>query len=92
MSDYAAFVMCPFTQVKVGGGGSIGGFGGESYVWTHGQCIGHYCRLYTFKFDKNDAVYAEGCNLQFLGLSPDEIRLNFQMKNQIIEKMNQQGP
>ncbi len=85
MSDYVPFDMCPFTQVKVGGGGSIGGFGGESYVWTHGQCIGQFCRLYTFKFDENGQVYAQGCNLQFLGLTPDEIRLNFELKNQMTQ-------
>jgi len=85
MSDYVPFGMCPFTQVEIGGGGSIGGFGGASYVWTHGKCIGQFCRLYTFKFDENREVYAQGCNLQFLGLTPDEIRLNFELKNQMVQ-------
>ena len=84
-SGYTPFEMCPFTQVSVGGGATIGGIGGERYVWTHGRCIGQYCRLYTYKFDENGEVYAEGCNLQFLGLSADEIRLNQEFKRNAIQ-------
>lgn len=68
MSDYELFEMCPFTQVKVGSGLTIGGIGKAEYVWTHGRCIGEYCRLYTFKFADDGEVAASGCNLQFLGL------------------------
>ena len=77
--------MCPFTQVKIGGGGGIG-FDVESYVWTHGRCIGTFCRLYTYKFDSDGEIYAEGCNFQFLGLSREEIQQNFALKNKIIEQ------
>lgn len=76
MSDYALFDMCPFTQVQIGGGG--GGF--ESYVWTHGKCIRTYCKLYTAKFDETGKVYAEGCSLQFLGLTQLEILQNAELR------------
>jgi len=79
MSDYASFAMCPFTQVQIGGGGGVG-FNVESYVWTHGKCMGTYCKLYTAKFDETGKVYAEGCSLQFLGLTQLEILQNAELR------------
>ncbi len=90
MSDYALFGMCPLTQVKIGGGLTLGGVGTSEYVWTHGECIGKFCRLYTYKLDENGEIYAQGCNLQFLGLTRDEINQNFDIKNAIISEHNDQ--
>ena len=81
--------MCPFTQVKVGGGMTIRGAGGESYTWTHGQCIGRFCKLYTFKTDDRGEVYAEGCNVEFQGLSEQEIRRNMEIKRDLIKMLNE---
>lgn len=85
MSDYALFDMCPFTQVQIGGGGGIG-FDIQQYVWTHGQCIRYYCKLYVAKFDEQTGqVYAEGCSLQFLGLTQLEILQNMALRERMIE-------
>jgi len=80
IGTYSPFSMCPFTQAEIGGGGTIAGFGGYKYTWTHGPCIQHYCRLYTYRFDEDGEPQAEGCSLQFLGMSADQIRLDAQMK------------
>jgi len=88
MSTYVPFDMCPLTQVNVGGSMTIGGTGGGSYSWTHGQCIGKYCKLYTFKTDENGTVYAEGCNLEFQGLTESEIKRNFAIKAELIRQLN----
>lgn len=86
MSDYTLFDMCPFTQVQIGGGGGVGGFDMQSYVWTHGKCIGSYCKLYTAKFDERTAeVYAEGCSLQFIGLTQLEIVQNAALRKRLIQ-------
>jgi len=85
-SKYELFNMCPFVMVSVGGGGGILGVESESYIWTHIPCLGHNCRLWTYKIDENGKVYAEGCSLQFVGLTKEEIKKNFEIKNKVIEE------
>ena len=51
------------------------------------RCMQKYCRLWTIKIDSDGKKYAEGCVMQFQGLTEEEIIKNFEIKNeQIIEK------
>ena len=43
--------------------------------------IKKYCRLWTLKINSNGEVYAQGCSMQFQGLSEEEIVNNFAIKN-----------
>jgi hypothetical protein len=79
--------MCPFAVASIGGGGSVMGVGSEKYTWTHYQCLERNCRLWTFKLDENGSTYTEGCSLQFIGLSKDEIIKNNDMKIGIVERI-----
>jgi hypothetical protein len=83
---YHLFDMCPFNLAQTGKGLSIAGFGETKNKWQHARCIQKYCRLWTWKTDEQGAVYGQGCSLQFLGLSKEEIKKNFSIKNmQILE-------
>jgi hypothetical protein len=83
---YQLFDMCPFNMAQTGKGLSIAGFGESKNKWQHARCMQKYCRLWTLKTDQNGAVYGQGCSLQFLGLSKEEIIKSFQLKNrQILE-------
>lgn len=88
MSNYVPFNMCPLTQVKVGGSLTVGGTGGGSYVWSHSPCMGSFCKLYAFKFDEQGELYAEGCNLEFQGMTEEEIKQNIQAKVAIMNEIN----
>ena len=73
-------------MAQTGKGLSIAGFGESKNKWQHARCMQKYCRLWTLKTDQNGAVYGQGCSLQFLGLSKEEIIKSFQLKNrQILE-------
>ena len=79
--------MCPFAIAQTGKGLSIAGFGETKNKFQHGRCIQKYCRLWTWKTNEEGDIYAQGCSLQFLGLSKEEIEKNFRLKNtQIIEE------
>ena len=82
MSEYQKHDMCPFTVAKIGGGGTVAGFGGESYTCTHSPCIRDLCRLWVVKkvAKGDETYYTEGCALQFLGLSAEEIDVNEQIR------------
>jgi hypothetical protein len=84
--SYAPFDMCPFVMAEIGGSLSVGGLGGGKYTWTHMRCIRQKCRLWTYKFDESNNFIAEGCNMQFIGLTTSEIKKNFEMKNEAILK------
>ena len=46
-----------------------------------------HCRLWIYKTSEKGEIYAQGCSLQFLGLSQEEITKNFTIKNkQILAK------
>ena len=80
------FDMCPFGMAQSGKGRSIVGFGETKNKLQHARCMQKYCRLWTLKIDAKGTVYAQGCSMQFLGLSKDEITRNFSIKNmQILE-------
>jgi len=81
--EYQLFDMCPFVIAQTGKGISIG-FGESKNRWQHGRCMQEYCRLWTWKTDEKGEPYAQGCALQFLGLSPEEISWNFSIKNRQI--------
>ena len=78
---YQLFDMCPFGMAQTGKGLSIVGFGETKNKWQHARCMQKYCRLWTWKTDKKGVIYAQGCSLQFLGLSKEEIEKNFSIKN-----------
>jgi len=40
-----------------------------------------HCRLWTYRTAVKGEIYAQGCSLQFLGLSEEEIKKNFSLKN-----------
>jgi hypothetical protein len=83
---YQLFDICPFGMVQTGKGLSIVGFAEAKNKWQHARCIQKYCRLWTIRTDGKGAVYAQGCSMQFLGLSKEEITRNFSIKNmQILE-------
>ena len=83
---YQLFDMCPFGMAQTGKGLTIVGFGDTKNKLQHARCMQKYCRLWTIKTDERGAVYAQGCSLQFLGLSKEEISENFSIKNmQILE-------
>jgi hypothetical protein len=85
-NEYQLFNMCPFNMAQTGRGLSIVGFSESKNKWQHARCMQKYCRLWTWKIDENGAVYGQGCSLQFLGLSKEEIERNFSHKNvQILE-------
>jgi len=84
MSNYEPFSMCPFAMASVGGGGSVGGIGAESYTWTHVQCLERACVLWQFKIDESGEQYAEGCALQFLGSSRAEIAINIDFRQGLL--------
>ena len=87
--SYHLFDMCPFGMAQTGKGLSIVGFGDAKNKWQHARCMQQYCRLWTWKNDEKGEVYAQGCSLQFLGLSKEEIKRNFTIKNtQILEDEN----
>ena len=78
--------MCPFAIKQTGKGLKIAGIGDKKNKWQHMRCIQKYCRLWTLKIDDNGEVYAQGCGMQFQGLSKEEIARNFAVKNtQILE-------
>ncbi|MFH2139008.1 MAG: zinc ribbon domain-containing protein [Candidatus Omnitrophota bacterium] len=91
MAEYQLFDMCPFTMASIGGGGSFGGVGSESYTWTHSTCLKSNCRLWTYKVDEKGEIFAEGCSLQFIGLNKNEISKNFEIKNKIIAGNDSEG-
>jgi hypothetical protein len=86
--EYQLFNMCPFAVASIGGGGSFGGVGSESYTWTHYSCLESNCKLWIYKLNEKGEVCAEGCSLQFIGLNKDEINKNFEIKNKIIAEAN----
>lgn len=84
---YQLFDMCPFVIAQTGMGLPIIGLGETKNKWQHGRCMKEYCRLWTWKIDNKGQSYAQGCSLQFLGLSEGEIAKNFSVKNrQILEE------
>ncbi|MEJ2270336.1 MAG: hypothetical protein P8Y04_11285 [Desulfobulbaceae bacterium] len=84
---YQLFDMCPFVIAQTGMGLPIIGLGETKNKWQHGRCMKEYCRLWTWKIDNKGQSYAQGCSLQFLGLSEGEITKNFSVKNrQILEE------
>jgi hypothetical protein len=81
VSEYQLFDMCPFAIAQTGKGLVIAGIGDKKNKWQHLRCIQKYCRLWTLKIDDNGEVYAQGCGMQFQGLSKEEIAKNFAIKN-----------
>jgi hypothetical protein len=73
--------MCPFTIAQTGKGLAIAGIGDRKNKWQHLRCIQKYCRLWTLKTDGSGKVFAQGCAMQFQGLSKEEIEKNFAIKN-----------
>jgi hypothetical protein len=73
--------MCPFSIAQTGKGLAIAGIGDKKNKWQHLRCIQKYCRLWTLKIDDSGEVYAQGCGMQFQGLSKEEIARNFAIKN-----------
>jgi len=87
LDKYQLFDMCPFVIAQTGMGLPIIGLGETKNKWQHGRCMKEYCRLWTWKIDNKGQSYAQGCSLQFLGLSEGEITKNFSVKNrQILEE------
>jgi hypothetical protein len=85
-NKYQLFDMCPLTIAQTGKGLAIAGIGDKKNKWQHLRCIKKYCRLWTLKIEDNGEVYAQGCAMQFQGLSKEEIARNFAIKNtQILE-------
>jgi hypothetical protein len=80
-NGYHLFDMCPFAIAQTGKGLSIAVFGENKNKWQHGRCMQKYCRLWTMKFADNGDILAQGCSLQFLGLSKEEVENNFKYKN-----------
>ncbi|MFC1845211.1 hypothetical protein ACFLZ5_10565, partial [Thermodesulfobacteriota bacterium] len=78
---YQVFDMCPFVIAQRDTGLSFPGFGETKNKWQHGSCMKENCRLWTYKIAEKGEVFAQGCSLQFLGLSEEEIRRNFTIKN-----------
>ena len=79
--------MCPFAITQTVKGLAIAGIGDKNNKWQHLRCIQKYCRLWTLKIDDNGEVFAQGCAMQFQGLSKEEIAKNFAIKNtQILEE------
>ena len=78
---YQIFDMCPFVIAQRDTGLSFPGFGETKNKWQHGSCMKEHCRLWTYRISEEDDVYAQGCSLQFLGLSEEEIKKNFTIKN-----------
>ena len=80
--------MCPFAIAQTGTGLAIPGIGdNKKNKFQHQRCIQKYCRLWVLKVDSTGEVYAQGCTMQFQGLSKEEIVKNFAIKNkQIIEE------
>ena len=84
---YQLFDMCPFVIAQTGMRLPIIGLGETKNKWQHGRCMKEYCRLWTWKIDDKGQSYAQGCSLQFLGLSERDIAKNFSVKNrQILEE------
>jgi len=81
---YQPFNMCPFTMAQIGGGGGIG-FDVQSYTWVHSPCMKTNCRLWVYKFEKEE-VWTQGCSLQFLGLSDEGIKKDFALKTKLIKE------
>lgn len=87
MADkYKLFNMCPFTMAEIGGGGSISGWGGELYTWTHNECIGMYCRLWTFVPRENGEEAFQGCSLELIGKDTSDMEYNEIVKEYIKNK------
>ena len=81
--------MCPFGIAQAGKGLTIAGIGDKKNKWQHLRCIQQYCRLWTLKTDESGEIYAQGCAMQFQGLTKEEITRNFAIKNtQILEEAN----
>ena len=80
-NEYQLFDMCPFAIAQAGKGLAIAGLGDKKSKWQHLRCVQKYCRLWTLKIDSNGEVYAQGCAMQFQGLSKEEIARNFEIKN-----------
>jgi hypothetical protein len=80
-NEYQLFDMCPFAISQAGKGLAIAGLGDKKSKWQHLRCVQKYCRLWTLKIDSNGEVYAQGCAMQFQGLSKEEIARNFEIKN-----------
>ena len=79
--EYQLFDMCPFALAQAGKGLAIAGIGDKKSKWQQLRCIKKYCRLWTLKINSNGEVYAQGCSMQFQGLSEEEIIKNFAIKN-----------
>lgn len=92
MPEYAMFDMCPFSQARVGETVEVAGIGKGAYEWTHVGCIGRFCKLYVYKFNDKDELYAEGCNFQFQGMSEKEILQNAEMRRRVCKNNNQRPP
>ena len=87
--NYKPFGMCPFSVASVGGGSHIMGVGSESYAWTHYRCLAENCKLWTNKKTSDGTIY-QGCIFEFMGLSDDEISLNFDLKEAILSQDKRQ--
>jgi len=83
IAGYKLFSTCPFTVSQIGGGGGFGGIDIQSYVWTHRECLMEHCRLWTYRLDAEQKVIAEGCSLQFIGLSDEQVQKNDGIKKGI---------
>jgi hypothetical protein len=44
-----------------------------------------YCKLYAYKFNSAGEVYAEGCNLEFLGRDEAEIIRGYKYKSALLD-------
>ena len=85
--EYKLFDMCPFAISQTGKGLTFPTIGDKKNKLQHMRCIQKYCRLWTIKINRNGKAYAEGCVMQFQGLTEEEIIRNFAIKNeQIIGK------
>jgi len=85
--EYQLFDMCPFAVSQTGKGLAFPTVGDKRNKLQHMRCMQKYCRLWTIKIDREGKKYAEGCIMQFYGLTEEEIIKNFEIKNeQIIGK------
>ncbi len=83
---YIRYGMCPFAVASIGGGMSIDGVGSEKYTWTHYLCLAENCKIWTYKINQQGEVYAEGCSMQFAGLTQDEIIRNSKIKSGLLQQ------
>ena len=86
MSNPLLYSVCPFTIFETRTPDDIGDIIEGAYVWKHNECIREYCRLWTYKAGKDGSPRYEGCALEFIGSTDEEIELNQKARKEIIDR------